>query len=37
MVKSNVSLMPADLQKALTAKDLVDLLDYLSSLKKVAP
>ena len=34
MVKSNVSLMPTDLQKSLTANDLVDLLDYLATLKK---
>ncbi len=34
MVKSNVSLMPADLQKVMTANDLVDLLEYLATLKK---
>ena len=34
MVKSPVSLMPADIQKAMTAKDLVNLLAFLSTLKK---
>lgn len=32
--KSTVSLMPADLQKALTAQNLVDLVEYLTTLKK---
>jgi putative membrane-bound dehydrogenase-like protein len=34
--KSPISLMPADLHKALTAQDLADLLDYLLTLKEVA-
>lgn len=34
MVKSPVSLMPADIQKGMTAKDLVNLLAFLSTLKK---
>lgn len=34
MTKSPVSLMPADIQKAMTAKDLVNLLAFLSTLKK---
>jgi putative heme-binding domain-containing protein len=34
MSKSPVSLMPADIQKAMTAKDLVNLLAFLSTLKK---
>lgn len=33
--KQNISLMPADLQKALTADSLVDLVEYLTTLKKV--
>lgn len=32
--KSPVSLMPADLQKALTAQNLVDVVEYLTTLKK---
>jgi len=32
--KSTVSLMPADLQKALTAQNLVDVVEYLTTLKK---
>lgn len=32
--KSNISLMPADLQKALTAQNLVDVVEYLTTLKK---
>ena len=32
--KQNVSLMPADLQKQLTAQDLVDIVEYLTTLKK---
>jgi putative membrane-bound dehydrogenase-like protein len=31
-----VSLMPADIQKAMSTQDLVDLVEYLSSLKKAA-
>jgi putative heme-binding domain-containing protein len=34
MVKSPVSLMPADIQKAMTAGELVNLLAFLSTLKK---
>jgi len=34
MAKSPVSLMPADIQKAMTANDLVNLLAFLSTLKK---
>jgi putative heme-binding domain-containing protein len=34
MVKSPISLMPADLQKVMTAEDLVNLLNFLSTLKK---
>lgn len=33
--KQAVSLMPADLQKALTAESLVDLVEYLTTLKKI--
>ncbi|WP_425614162.1 c-type cytochrome [Anatilimnocola sp. NA78] len=33
--KSTVSLMPADLQKALTAQNLVDVVEYLTTLKKM--
>ncbi len=33
-----VSLMPADLQKAMTAEDLVNVVEYLTTLKgKIAP
>lgn len=32
--KQSISLMPADLQKALTVQNLVDLVDYLGTLKK---
>ena len=32
--KSHISLMPADLQKALTAQNLVDVVEYLTTLKK---
>ena len=32
--KSTASLMPADLQKALTAQNLVDVVEYLTTLKK---
>ncbi|MEK6234302.1 MAG: NPCBM/NEW2 domain-containing protein [Planctomycetales bacterium] len=34
MVKQKISLMPADLQKTMTAQELVDVVDYLSTLKK---
>ena len=34
MKKQPVSLMPADLQKGLTAKNLIDVVEYLVSLKK---
>lgn len=36
MKKSGVSLMPADLQKNMTAQDLVDVVQFLSTLKKVS-
>ncbi len=32
--KSTISLMPADLQKALTAQNLVDVVEYMTTLKK---
>jgi putative membrane-bound dehydrogenase-like protein len=35
--KSNVSLMPADLHKALTVQDLHDLVEYLLTLKQAQP
>lgn len=35
--KTAVSLMPADLQKALTAQNLVDVVEYLATLKKGLP
>jgi hypothetical protein len=31
--KLNVSLMPADLQKAMTVQELVDVVEYLTTLK----
>jgi putative membrane-bound dehydrogenase-like protein len=34
MVKQTVSLMPASLQKLMTAQDLVDVVDYMQTLKK---
>ena len=34
MKKSPLSLMPADLQKQLKAQDLVDIVEYLTTLKK---
>ena len=34
LVKSNVSLMPADLQKTMSAQDLVDVVEFLTTLKK---
>ena len=34
MKKQTVSLMPQDLQKALTAQNLVDVVEYLTTLKK---
>jgi len=34
IVKSPVSLMPADLQKTMTAQDLVDVVAFLQTLKK---
>ena len=36
MKKSPLSLMPADLQKQLKAQDLVDIVEYLTTLKKAA-
>lgn len=35
--KQKISLMPADLQKVMSAQDLVDVVEYLQSLKKVSP
>ncbi|MBI2478412.1 MAG: c-type cytochrome [Planctomycetia bacterium] len=34
IVKSSVSLMPADLQKTMSEQDLVDVVEYISTLKK---
>lgn len=34
VVKSRISLMPADLQKVLTSQDLIDVVEYLTTLKK---
>ena len=34
MAKSTVSLMPADIQKTRTVQDLINLLDFLATLKK---
>ncbi len=34
MEKQNISLMPADLQKVMTADELVDVVEYVSTLKK---
>ena len=35
--KQTISLMPADLQKLMTAGDLVDVVEYLVTLRKVSP
>src|SRR5438552_10755422 len=35
MAKSNISIMPADLQKVMSAQELVDVVDYLMTLKQV--
>jgi putative heme-binding domain-containing protein len=35
MKKQTVSLMPADLQRTMTVQDLVDVVAYLATLKKV--
>ena len=35
--KQTISLMPADLQKLMTAADLVDVVEYLVTLRKVLP
>lgn len=35
--KQKLSIMPAGLQQAMTTQDLVDLVEYLSSLRKAAP
>ena len=37
MKKQTVSLMPADLQKLMTARDLVDVVEYLVTLRRVQP
>ena len=34
MKKSELSLMPADLQKKMTTQDLVDVVEFLTTLKK---
>ena len=34
LLKSNLSLMPADLQKTMSAQDLVDVVEFLTTLKK---
>ena len=34
IVKSTVSLMPADLQKTMSEQDLVDVVEFISTLKK---
>lgn len=34
LVKQDISLMPADIQKLMTAQELVDVVDYLQTLKK---
>ena len=34
IIKQPISLMPADLQKVMTAQDLVDVVEYLQTLKK---
>ena len=34
LIKSKVSLMPADLQKTMSAQDLVDVVEFLTTLKK---
>ena len=34
LVKQDVSLMPADLQKTMTVQELVDVVEYLETLKK---
>jgi putative membrane-bound dehydrogenase-like protein len=36
IVKQPISIMPADLQKLVTEKDLVDVVEYLTTLKKAA-
>jgi hypothetical protein len=35
--KQEVSLMPADLQKVMSAEELVDVVEYLTTLKQPAP
>lgn len=37
LVKQKISLMPADIQKLMTEDDLVDVVEYLSTLKKAVP
>jgi putative heme-binding domain-containing protein len=34
LVKQKISLMPADLQKTMTTQELVDVVEYLTTLKK---
>jgi len=33
-VKQKISLMPADLQKVMTAQELIDVVEYMQTLKK---
>lgn len=35
IIKSSVSLMPADLQKTMSEQELVDVVEYITTLKKV--
>jgi len=35
LIKNTVSIMPADLQKTMSARDLVDVVEYITTLKKV--
>jgi putative heme-binding domain-containing protein len=35
LIKSTVSVMPADLQKTMSARDLVDVVEFITTLKKV--
>jgi putative heme-binding domain-containing protein len=36
LTKSPVSLMPADLQKTMSEQDLVDVVEYMTTLKKAS-
>ncbi len=35
-VKQSISLMPADLQKVMSVKELIDVVEYLTTLKEAA-